>query len=261
VTDIDRLLVIMARLRHPESGCPWDLEQDFHSIAPYTVEEAFEVADAIAREDMGDLRDELGDLLFQVVYHARMAEELGAFRFRDVLDAICEKMVRRHPHVFGDEEIADASAQTRAWEAHKAAERVQRGDLRTSGLDGIPRGLPALARAQKLGRKAARVGFDWEDAGGVMHKLDEELDELRKARQGQGDVEEEIGDLLFTVVNLCRHEGVDAEGALRRASVKFERRFRALEAAVAESGRSLDEMDIAALEAIWQAVKGGDEPG
>jgi len=261
VADIGRLLDIMARLRDPDCGCPWDVEQDFHSIAPYTVEEAFEVADAIARDDMGELCDELGDLLFQVVYHARMAEEVGAFHFDDVLDAICTKMVRRHPHVFADAEIADAGAQTRAWERHKAAERIERGDHRTSRLDGIPRGMPALARAQKLGRRAAAAGFDWDDIHGVMDKLEEELAELRDARRGRGDVEDEIGDLLFTIVNLCRHEGIDAEGALRQANVKFEGRFRALEDRVAESGDVLEKMDGDALEGVWQAVKENDGRG
>ncbi len=253
--DMDRLLEIMARLRDPESGCPWDVEQDFDSIAPYTVEEAFEVADAIARKNMEDLRDELGDLLFQVVYHARMAEEAGMFRFGDVLEAICEKMVRRHPHVFADAEVADAREQTRAWEAHKAAERLERDDQPASILDGIPRGMPALARAQKFGRRASREGFDWEDGAGVMDKVDEELAELREARQGRGDVGEEVGDLLFTIVNLCRHDGVDAEGALRQANAKFEERFRLLEARVADSGRALSDLDSESLETLWQAVK------
>lgn len=259
MTDIDRLLAIMARLRDPDGGCPWDLEQDFHSIAPYTVEEAYEVADAIAREDMEELRDELGDLLFQVVYHARMAEELEEFRFQDVHDAICDKMIRRHPHVFGDAEITDPHAQTRAWQAHKAAERTRRGTRRESVLDGIPRGMPALARAQKLGRRAAEFGFDWKDGGGVMEKLDEEISELALARSGQGEVDEEIGDLLFTLVNLCRHEGVDAEGALRKASGKFERRFRALESRVTNSGRCLGQVDLESLEEIWQSVKENDD--
>jgi MazG family protein len=184
-----------------------------------------------------------------------MAEELGAFRFRDVLDTICEKMIRRHPHVFGDAEIADAGAQTRAWEDHKSAERAARGTRRASALDGIPRGMPALALAQKLGRRAAGVGFDWDNADGVMDKLGEELTELTEARRGRGSVEDEIGDLLFTVVNLCRHEGVDAEGALRQASAKFERRFRALETSVAETGRSLEQMDADSMEQVWQAIK------
>jgi len=259
MSDLDRLLTIMARLRDPECGCPWDLEQDFHSIAPYTVEEAFEVADAIAREDMDDLRDELGDLLFQVVYHAQMARESGAFDFEDVAAGICEKMIRRHPHVFGDVEVSDARQQTRAWAAHKDAERAMRGVRRESALDGLPRGMPALARAQKLGRRAAGIGFDWEDGGGVMEKLDEELHELQAARRGDGVVAEEIGDLLFTIVNLCRHEGIDAEGALRSANAKFERRFRALETILSAGNRTLEELDPAALEGLWESVKGNEE--
>ena len=258
MSEIDRLIEIMARLRDPEKGCPWDVEQDFATIAPYTIEEAYEVADAIARDDMGDLRDELGDLLFQVVYHARMAEEAGAFAFKDVAAAICEKMIRRHPHVFGEAEVADAAAQTRAWERYKEAERAEKGETATSVLDGIPVGMPALARAQKLGRKAARVGFDWGDPGGVVEKLDEEVEELRRARSGDGVVEEEIGDILFTVVNLCRHEGIDAERALRHANAKFERRFRLLETTVADSARRMTDMDLPELERLWQDAKDGD---
>lgn len=258
MSEIDRLIDIMARLRDPHSGCPWDVEQDFSTIAPYTVEEAYEVADAIARNDLVDLKDELGDLLFQVVYHARMAEEVGAFGFEDVVRAICEKMIRRHPHVFGEAEVADAEAQTRAWERHKAAEKAERGQSETSVLDGIPVGMPALARAQKLGRKAARVGFDWDDAGGVVAKLDEEIEELARARRGEGIVEEEIGDILLTLVSLCRHEGIDAESALRHANAKFERRFRRLETSVAESARPMTDMDLAELERLWQAAKDED---
>lgn len=255
MSDVDRLLDIMARLRDPDGGCPWDVEQDFHSIAPYTVEEAFEVADAIAREDWDELRDELGDLLFQVVYHARMAEEIGEFSFTDVVRGICEKMVRRHPHVFADVEVEDAEAQTRAWDRYKAAERVARGKARDSALDGIPRGMPALSRAQKLGSRASRVGFDWADREGVVDKLEEEFEELRRARSGQGNVAEEIGDLLFTIVNLCRHEGIDAEGALRRANVKFETRFRELEQRVRDRGCQLADLQPAELENVWQDLK------
>jgi len=195
MSEIDRLLEIMARLRDPRDGCPWDVEQDFQTIAPYTVEEAFEVADAIARGDMDDLQDELGDLLFQVVYHAQMAREQEAFDFADVVSTICEKMIRRHPHVFGDADISDAEQQTRAWEAHKAAERAGRGVSRNSVLEGIPRGMPALARAQKLGRRAARVGFDWEHGDDVISKLHEEIGELERARHGDGVIAEEIGEL------------------------------------------------------------------
>jgi MazG family protein len=253
---MDRLIEIMARLRDPDTGCPWDVEQNFATIAPYTVEEAYEVADAIARDDLADLKDELGDLLFQVVYHARMAEEAHAFAFADVVAAICDKMIRRHPHVFGEAEVADAAAQTRAWERHKEAEKAESGRRQDSDLDGIPAGMPALARAQKLGRKAARAGFDWDNVRGVLAKLEEELDELRRARAGDGIVEEEIGDILFTVVNLCRHEGVDAEGALRHANAKFERRFRQLEETVACSSRRMSDMDVRELERLWQIVKG-----
>jgi MazG family protein len=255
MSEIDRLLDIMARLRDPETGCPWDVEQDFQTIAPYTVEEAFEVADAIARDDMDDLRDELGDLLFQVVFHAQMAREKDAFDFEGVVSAICEKMVRRHPHVFGGAEVADAAQQSRAWEAHKAAERADRGVRRNSILDDIPRGMPALARAQKLGGRAARAGFDWEHSEDVVEKLHEEIDELARARKGDGNIAEEIGDLLFTVVNLCRHEGVDAEGVLRSANAKFENRFRRLESRIAEEGRSPEEVGIEKLEKAWEAVK------
>lgn len=258
MSEIDRLIDIMARLRDPKDGCPWDVEQDFTTIAPYTIEEAYEVADAIVRGDMGDLKDELGDLLFQVVYHARMAEETGAFAFDDVVAAICEKMIRRHPHVFGEAEVADAAAQTRAWERHKEAERAEKGESAASALDGIPAGMPALARAQKLGRKAARVGFDWGDSGGVVEKLEEELDELRRARRGDGVVEEEVGDILFTVVNLCRHEGIDAERALRHANAKFERRFRQLETTVTGSGRRMTDMDPPELERLWRDAKDED---
>lgn len=256
MSEVDRLLEIMARLRDPDRGCPWDVEQDFHSIAPYTVEEAFEVAEAIAREDWDELRDELGDLLFQVVYHARMAEEIEQFSFADVVQGICEKMVRRHPHVFADVEVEDAEAQARAWDRYKASERAARGKARDSVLDGIPRGMPALSRAQKLGSRASRAGFDWVDGEGVVEKLEEELEELRAARSGRGDVAEEIGDLLFTVVNLCRHEGVDAEDALRRANVKFETRFRELEQRVRDRGCRLTDLQPAELENIWQDLKG-----
>jgi MazG family protein len=254
----------MARLRDPEHGCPWDLRQDFRSIAPYTIEEAFEVADAIERGDLDELRDELGDLLFQVVFHARMAEEAGAFAYPDVVDAVCDKMTRRHPHVFADETVADAEAQTRAWEAHKAREREARGPAPDgSVLADVPRGLPALVRAQKLGRRAASVGFDWPDAAGAMDKIDEETREIREVLVESGGDEasrhealtEEIGDLLFAVVNVCRHVGVDAEGALRRANGKFERRFRAVEARLAADGRGPAETDLDEMDRLWDEVK------
>ncbi|NGP54734.1 nucleoside triphosphate pyrophosphohydrolase [Thioalkalivibrio sp. XN8] len=256
MTAMQELLAVMARLRDPERGCPWDLEQDFSTIAPYTIEEAYEVADAIERGDLGDLRDELGDLLFQVVFHARLAEEQGAFDFAAVAAGLVDKMKRRHPHVFGDAQVADAAAQTEAWEAHKARERAGR---RRGALDDIPVGLPALARAQKLGRRAARVGFDWPDAAAVLAKLDEERAELAEAMgaadRGTAAVEEELGDLLFTMTNLARHLQVDAEGALRRAAAKFERRFRAVEARLAAAGLTPDAVDAATLERFWEDVK------
>ena len=251
---IDRLLLIMARLRDPEHGCPWDREQDFRTIAPYTIEEAYEVADAIERADMGSLRDELGDLLLQVVFHARMAEEAGHFGFDDVAEAICDKMVRRHPHVFGDAEIASVAAQNEAWEAHKAAEREATGNAR-SVVDGVALALPALLRAAKISGRAARIGFDWPDARAVIPKIAEEIAEVEAeldAGAAPAALEEEIGDLLFAVANLARKLDVEPETALRRATAKFERRFRQVEALAAERaiGRDLD-----ALEALWQEVK------
>ncbi len=266
MSSIERLIEIMARLRDPERGCPWDIEQNFASIAPYTIEEAYEVADAIQRNDLADLRDELGDLLLQVIYHARMAQECEAFDFEDVVKGICDKMVRRHPHVFGDTKIDDAATQSRAWERIKAAERATGQDDR-SQLDGITRGLPALLRAGKLGRRAARVGFDWPDVHGVIAKLREEIQEVEaelEAASGSGDasglvdgspLEQEIGDLMFSVANLCRHCGVDPERALSRGNAKFERRFRAMEKILEKTGRKLDETGVDELEIVWQAVK------
>src|SRR5947209_18389108 len=222
---IDRLLAIMTRLRDPAQGCPWDREQDFATIAPYTIEEAYEVADAIERGDMAALKDELGDLLFQVVFHARMAEELGLFGFDDVVEAIAEKMERRHPHVFGDVKIASVTAQNEAWEAHKAAERHASGGAE-SVLDGVALALPALLRAAKISRRAARIGFDWPDAGPVMEKVLEEIAELRTEIERAAEpaaLEEELGDILFAVANLARKLDIDPEEALRRATAKFER--------------------------------------
>jgi nucleoside triphosphate diphosphatase len=256
MTEMDILLEVMRRLRDPEHGCPWDVAQTFETIAPYTLEEAFEVADAIERGDLDALREELGDLLFQVVFHARMAEEQGAFDFAAVAGGLADKMRRRHPHVFGTAEIVDAAAQTTAWEAHKAQERGARGE---GVLDGVPLALPALARAQKLGRRAARVGFDWPEAVAVLDKLAEETAELEAAIAARGTapeaVEDELGDLLFTVANLARHLEVDAEGALRRASLKFERRFRALEARLAVAGRRPDDAGPDELDRLWTEVK------
>ncbi len=251
---IDRLLAIMARLRDPVGGCPWDLEQNFRTIAPYTIEEAYEVADAIECADMPGLKDELGDLLLQVVFHARMAEEAGSFVFDDVVAAICDKMVRRHPHVFGDAEIASVAAQNEAWEAHKAAERQQTG-TKVSVLDGVALAFPALLRAAKVSRRAARIGFDWPDARAVLAKIDEEIAEIEAeivAGAHPDRLEDEIGDLLFAVANLARKLDVEPEMALRRATAKFERRFRQVEARAAERGIG---RDLDALEALWQEVK------
>jgi ATP diphosphatase len=264
VAAIDDLLKVMARLRDPERGCPWDLEQDFSTIAPYTIEEAYEVADAIARDDMADLESELGDLLLQVVYHSQMAKDAGQFDFEAVARRIADKMVRRHPHVFGDAKVADASAQTRAWEETKANERRHRAGARgepMSVLDDIPVALPALTRAAKLQRRAARVGFDWPEASQVLDKIAEEISEVRAELQGGGSPErlrDELGDLLFAAVNLARHLEVDAEAALRQANGKFERRFRAIERALATQGRRPEDATLAELEALWQAAKRRD---
>jgi MazG family protein len=251
---IDRLIGIMARLRDRGHGCPWDIEQNFTTIAPYTIEEAYEVADAIERSDMAALKDELGDLLFQVVFHARMAEEAGLFVFDDVAAAASEKMVRRHPHVFGDVEIASAAAQTEAWEAHKAKERSVSG-VGDSVLDGIALAYPALLRAAKVSRRAARIGFDWPDARSVIAKLAEEIREVEAELDAGGDearLEEEVGDLLFAAANLARKLDVEPETALRRATVKFDRRFREVEKRASECGVG---RDLDALEALWQQVK------
>ena len=258
-----RLVAIMARLRDPQTGCPWDIVQDFDTIAPYTIEEAYEVADAIARRDMGDLRDELGDLLLQVVYHARMAEEAGHFDFAAVAEAISEKMVRRHPHVFGEEDRDKSpEQQTRDWEAIKAAER---GDPAgpVSALDGVAAGLPALTRAVKLQNRAARVGFDWPDAGAVLDKIAEETAELVEA-QAEGDaakLAEEYGDLMFVMANLARHLKIDPEAALRAANRKFTRRFQGVEAALARAGKRPDESDLAEMDALWEAGKRAERAG
>lgn len=259
--DIGELLGIMARLRNPEGGCPWDLQQDFSTIAPYTIEEAYEVADAIDRGDLADLKDELGDLLLQVVFHAQMASERGAFAFSDVVAAICDKMVRRHPHVFGDASFEDAEAQTRNWEAIKQAERAAGGSADASALAGISRGLPEWQRAVKLQSRAARTGFDWPGPEPVIAKLREEIEEVR-AEFAHGDVqanharlEDEIGDLLFVAANLARHAKVDPGAALRRANHKFERRFRAMEAIAAGEGQALSNLPLDQQEALWQRAK------
>lgn len=265
---IQRLLQIMSRLRDPEHGCPWDLQQDFASIAPYTIEEAYEVADAIDRGDMDDLREELGDLLLQVVFHAQMASEQGAFGFDDVADAISEKMLRRHPHVFADATLADAAAQTDAWERHKQQERQARGDDDRSALAGIARGLPEWQRAVKLQNRAARVGFDWPQPAPVLAKLQEEIEEVRAefaARAAapedaavQARLEEEIGDVLFVAANLARHAGVDVGQALRRANRKFEQRFRRMEALAEADGRTLAGQPLDVQDHYWARAKAGE---
>jgi nucleoside triphosphate diphosphatase len=258
IPPLDRLLAIMARLRDPNNGCPWDREQNFSTITPYTIEEAYEVADAIARSDMAALKDELGDLLFQVVFHARMAEEAGLFSFDDVAAAIADKMERRHPHVFGDVRIDSAAAQTAAWEEQKETERRARAQQAGGGhsvLDGVALALPALLRAVKIQSRAARIGFDWPEARPVFDKLAEEIAELRTELETGADrtrVEDELGDILFAVANLARKLDIDPEAALRRATAKFERRFRRVETLAAERKAGTD---LEALEELWQQVK------
>ena len=256
------LLNIMARLRNPETGCPWDIEQDFKSIAPYTIEEAYEVAEAIARGDMESLKDELGDLLLQVVYHARMAEEDGLFDFADVADAISAKMIRRHPHVFGDAVVKDAEAQTVSWEAIKAAERAEKFSAAParvpSVLDDVPDALPAMKRAEKLQKRAARVGFDWPNAADVIDKIREEIGELEtevNAGAGPDRLEDELGDLLFAVVNLARKVRVEPGSALRQTNLKFEERFRFIERMLAQDGRTPGDATLDEMEALWQRAK------
>ena len=257
-TELRRLLDIMAALRDPKSGCPWDKEQTFETIAPYTIEEAYEVADAIAQRDLASLPDELGDLLFQVVYHARMAEEAGLFGFADVAKCISDKMIRRHPHVFGDAAARDAAAQTAAWEAQKSVER--RARRQTGALAGVPVGLPALTRALKLTTRAARVGFDWPDADAVLEKLDEEIQELRAelSTDDPARLTDEVGDMLFVLANLARKLDLDPEACLRHANEKFSRRFNAMEEDFEASGKVLKELDLVEMEAGWQRVKAGE---
>ena len=252
---MSRLLEIMERLRDRDTGCPWDIEQSFATIAPYTIEEAYEVADAIARNDMDDLRDELGDLLLQVVYHAQMAQEAGSFAFADVVEAISAKMIRRHPHVFGDESRDKSAAQqTTDWERIKAEER---GGSNHRTLDGVAPGLPALTRAVKLQNRAARVGFDWPDISGVTDKLLEEAQELAEARTslGQDEIEDEFGDLAFVMANLARHLTVDPEAALRKANDKFTRRFNAVEDEFEARGSDISSHTLAEMDAVWDLVK------
>ena len=255
MSSIKKLLEVMRRLRDPQEGCPWDLEQDFSTIAPYTIEEAYEVADAIDREDWDELRSELGDFLFQVVFYAQMASEKGYFEFDDVVNGITEKMLRRHPHVFGEAEANDAGEVRGRWEDIKEAERSDHEDQ--SALAGVARALPALKRAQKLGKRASRVGFDWPDRRGVQLKIHEELDELEDAA-GTRDpamIEDELGDLLFAVVNLARHLDTDPEKALMAANNKFEVRFRAMEAAIAEEGLDVRRMSLETLDQRWRKAK------
>jgi MazG family protein len=258
MASIEKLLEIIAALRHPRHGCPWDLRQDFGSIAPYTIEEAYEVADAIARGDIAGLRDELGDLLFQVVFHARMAQEISAFDFEAVAASIVDKLQRRHPHVFGDAAQRRQGMDVAGWERIKAGERAAAaGSGALSALDGVAQALPALKRAQKLGTRAAGIGFDWPDTDGVRAKIDEELAELRDAESTgiAARIAEEFGDLLFSVVNLARHLDVDAEQALRDANRKFEHRFRRMEQLVAASGEQLSTLDTVTMERHWQRAK------
>ncbi len=256
--NIDDLLAIMARLRDPDNGCPWDVEQSFETIVPYTIEEAYEVADAVDRRDYADLRDELGDLLLQVVFHARMAEEAGHFRFEDVVAAICNKMVSRHPHVFAEARADTAEEVLGNWEAIKRREREDAGDADRSALAGIARGLPEWQRATKLQKRAARVGFDWPDVNPVFDKLHEEIDEVRAEFAGGADparLTDEIGDVLFVCANLARHAHVDVSTAMRHANAKFERRFRRMEAIAAEAGTSLAEKSLEQQEDLWLQAK------
>ena len=261
-----RLIDIMARLRDPEHGCPWDIEQTFATIAPYTIEEAYEVADAIERGDMTELKDELGDLLLQVVYHSRMAEEAGDFAFAEVAEAISDKMVRRHPHVFGAEQVKDAEGQTVRWEAIKAAERAAKGQgqaEQSGALHGIPVGMPALTRAAKLTRRAARVGFDWPSTDEVLDKLREEVGEL-EVEIAAGDVEKaraELGDLMFVCANLARKLEIEPEAALRAANAKFERRFAHIERRLAEQGSSPEASTLAEMDALWDEAKALERAG
>jgi nucleoside triphosphate diphosphatase len=255
---VETLMKIMAVLRDPDKGCPWDLEQDFSSIAPYTIEEAYEVADAIERSDMDSLCSELGDLFFQVIYHAQLAEERGYFRFEDVVRGVNTKLLRRHPHVFGDQQVKDAKTQSRIWEKQKAVERQPEKDGKTGVIDGVSLNMPALRRAQKLQSRAATVGFDWNDPRLVLDKIVEEIAELKNEISGNMDknsTREELGDLLFACVNLARHMDIDAEAALRSTNHKFETRFRYIETALAAQNRTLGEATLEEMDRLWEAAK------
>jgi nucleoside triphosphate diphosphatase len=267
--DIHTLLAIMARLRDPDGGCPWDVQQTFATIAPYTIEEAYEVADAIDRNDLAALKDELGDLLLQVVFHARMAEEQGSFAFGDVVAAISDKMIRRHPHVFAGESVEDAEAQTVAWEEQKRRERESAGHEDTSALAGIARGVPEWQRAVKLQKRAASVGFDWPGITPVIAKLHEEIEEVRaefaavaahaEDTDARDRLEEEIGDMLFVAANIARHAKVDVGAAMRRANLKFERRFRAMEALAQADGTTLAALPLEEQDRYWNKAKAGEK--
>ncbi len=281
-SDVQKLLDIMAKLRDPNGGCPWDVKQNFSSVAPYTIEEAYEVADAIDRNDMSDLKDELGDLLLQVVFHSRMAEEAGHFKFADVVDSICDKMIRRHLHVFDVQGCAnatggtmpgaaagatlkDAEEQTRLWERQKKREREEKNGVKDdSVLSGISRGLPEWQRAVKLQKRAATVGFDWPDANPVFDKLHEEIEELREEFAkgiGHAELEDELGDVLFVAANLTRHGKVDFGAALRRANQKFERRFRRMEVLIHQQGKALVDLNLEQQNTLWNAAKAEDKRG
>ena len=262
---IEPLLDVMQRLRDPDNGCAWDKEQTFDTIAPYTLEEAYEVVDAIRRADLLDLKDELGDLLLQVVFHSQIASEQSAFTFNDVVEGIVEKMLRRHPHVFGDVEFANTAELKASWEAEKSRERALRnarlgigGNVSSSALDGIARALPALKRADKIQKRAARLGFDWPNAQPIYDKIQEEADEVKEAvsRNAKTDVEDELGDLLFSVVNLTRHYDIDAETALMRANEKFSQRFKCVETLASSRGLEMSAMTLAELDLLWNEAKG-----
>lgn len=251
--NIQRLLNIMSRLRDPQGGCPWDLKQTYATIVPYTLEEAYEVADAIARESFDELKDELGDLLFQVVFYAQMAKEQGHFEFDDCVAAICDKLERRHPHVFGDVSADNAETVLKNWEALKSAERKDVGQH--SVLDNIPQAMPALSRAYKLQKRCANVGFDWPDVQGCWDKVKEEIIEVEQCEAGSAELAEELGDLMFALVNVVRKHKLDPEAVLRAANSKFEKRFRAVEQALAEQGKSPEQSDLAEMDALWNEVK------